>query len=100
MKSSFIGSTALNIAILGMPAVFLLLASIGSVANLNSPVSWIGIALIVFGYGFLVKTKWPQFKKLDFFTFGVGEFGSTRAYKISYSLIICGVVLLPLSALF
>jgi|GEM_PF-5184276 len=90
---------ALPIGILG----FLLLAFLmSSNVDPSSPLFYIGLVMMIAGYGMLVRSKWDQLRKCDFTSYGISKSRPQmqRLYRLSYVCMIGGWLIVCLSGYF
>ncbi len=90
------------IIIFGLPvAAFfaLLLFRLTKNADATSPFFWLGIAGMIGGYAMLVRAKWDQVKRGDFFTWGTtaSEPSLKTLYVLSYCFMVVGVIVAGIS---
>lgn len=94
-NSLFVVIPVLAAFILGM------VLSLSSLADSRSPFFYAGIALMIVGWGLLVRSKWDQVRKGDVWSFGISKDHPEMKwlYRCSYAVMISGWLMACLSGL-
>ena len=95
-ESLFYKLAAANGLIIVLPVIIAftltVVLSLAKYADAGSPFFFLGIALMVVGWCLLLRSKWPQIRQGQIWTFGISESNSNmrHCYRLGYAMIILG----------